>query len=197
MSKLVKQKIRCHWPGADEQLVHYHDTIWGVPEYDDVEIFKAIVLDTNQAGLSWKIIWHKRDGFAKAYANFDPKKVAKFTDAHIAKLMQEPGIIRNRLKILATIENAKHFLKLQKEFGTFAEYIWSFTDHQVIHNSFSTARQIPARTEISDRMSMDLKKRGFKFVGSTICYAFMQGIGMVNDHTMDCFRYTEIKRMKS
>ncbi len=196
MKHTVGHKIRCAWPGSDEQLIHYHDTIWGVPEWDDNEIFKAIVLDTNQAGLSWKIIWHKRAGFAKAYANFDPKKVARFTDAHVAKLIQEPGIIRNKLKINATITNAQAFLKIQKDFGTFAHYIWSFTDHRPIQNSFSRSQQIPARTEISDRMSRDLKKRGFKFVGSTICYAFMQGIGMVNDHTTNCFRHQEIKNIK-
>jgi len=185
--------IRCSWPGTDDQLIHYHDTIWGVPEHDDREIFKAIVLDTNQAGLSWKIIWHKRTGFARAYANFDPQKVAKFTEQNVQDLMNDPGIIRNRLKIKATITNAQAFLDIQKEFGTFAEYIWSFVDGQTIHNGFNTGAQIPARTEISDRMSVDMKKRGFKFVGSTICYAFMQGIGMVNDHTTDCFRYEEIK----
>ena len=196
MTKKTKELTRCSWPGTDEQMIHYHDTIWGTPTFNDQDIFKAIVLDTNQAGLSWKIIWHKRDGFAKAYANFDPKKVAKFTNIQAAKLMQNPDIIRNRLKILSTITNAQAFLSIQKEFGTFADYIWSFVDHTPIQTNSTKTSHIHSHTPLSDLISKDLKKRGFKFVGSTVCYAFMQGIGMVNDHTTNCFRHSEVKKMK-
>jgi DNA-3-methyladenine glycosylase I len=196
ISSQKKQKTRCKWPRDDERMIHYHDTIWGFPTRDDTEIFQAIVLDTNQAGLSWKIIWHKYDGFRKAYANFNPNKIAKFTTTDAAKLMQNPGIIRNRLKILSTITNAQYFLEIQREFGTFANYIWSFTNHQIIQNNFSSHTQIPSRTEISDAISRDLKKRGFKFVGSTVVYAFMQGIGMVNDHTTDCFLHKPLSKCR-
>lgn len=196
IAKKQTMKSRCAWPGNDEKMIHYHDTIWGVPTWNDQEIFQAIVLDTNQAGLSWKIIWHKYDTFKKAYANFDPKKIAKFTNIQAAKLLQNPGIIRNRLKILSTITNAQHFLEIQKEYGTFANYIWSFTNHAVIQNDFKKHTSIPSSTEVSDTISKDLKKRGFKFIGTTVCYAFMQGIGMVNDHTTECFRHAEIKKMK-
>jgi len=188
-------KNRCKWPGSDESLIHYHNTIWGVPEFNDKEIWKAIVLDTNQAGLSWKIIWHKYEGFRKAYANFDVKKVSKFTSRDVARLMKDAGIIRNKLKIQGTVKNAKAFLTVQKEFGTFSNYIWSFVNYKPIQTNLHHTAKMSSRNEISDAMSIDLKKRGFTFVGSTICYAFMQGIGMMNDHHMGCFRHKEVKRM--
>lgn len=184
---------RCPWPGDDEPLIHYHDTIWGTPEFRDKEIWKAIVLDTNQAGLSWKIIWHKYDGFKKAYANFDVKAVSEFTEKDVVRLMQDAGIIRNRLKIRGTIKNAQAFLRIKKEFGTFSKYIWSFVGGVPIQTHLGVTHSIASRTEISDAMSKDLKKRGFTFVGSTVCYAFMQGIGMVNDHRTDCFRHKQVK----
>lgn len=184
-----KEKIRCTWVGDDEKMKLYHDTVWGVPKRADTDIFKAIVLDTNQAGLSWKIILHKRDNFAKAYANFNAKKIARFTEKDIERLMNNVGIIRNRLKITGTIKNAQAFLKTQKEFGTFSKYIWSFVRGKTIYNRWTRITGLPSKTEISDAMSVDMKKRGFTFVGSTICYAFMQGIGMVHDHEVTCFRY--------
>lgn len=184
-----KEKIRCLWVGSDPQMQKYHDTVWGVPKKKDRDIFEAIVLDTHQAGLSWKCILHKRDNFAKAFHNFDAIKVAGMGKRDVVKLMQNAGIIRNRLKIESTITNAKHFLEIQKEFGSFSKYIWGFTGGKTIHHSFSPNKKLPPSSAISDAMSNDLKKRGFKFVGSTICYAFMQGIGMVHDHTTNCFRY--------
>lgn len=193
---MKKEAIRrCDWVGDDARMQVYHDTVWGVPKWDDRDIFEAIVLDTNQAGLSWKIILHKRDNFAKAYANFNAKKLALFTERDVVQLMKDPGIIRNRLKIRATISNAAAFLKIQKEFGTFANYIWSFVDGKTIQNSWTVQKQVPNTTAISDRMSADLKKRGFKFVGSTICYAFMQGIGMVNDHLVSCHCHAKTKKL--
>lgn len=190
-------KKRCAWPGGDEKLIHYHDTIWGVPEFRDKEIWKAIVLDTNQAGLSWKIIWHKYDGFKNAYANFDVNKVASFTTRDVVRLMKDKNIIRNRLKIAGTIKNAKAFLKTQKEFGTFANYIWSFTKQKPIQTNLHHTAKMSSRNDISDAMSFDLKKRGFTFVGTTICYAFMQGIGMMNDHHVGCFRHKEVKKLQN
>ena len=186
-------KKRCAWPGDDEKLIHYHDTIWGVPEFRDKEIWKAIVLDTNQAGLSWKIIWHKYDGFKKAYANFDVKKVAKFTSGDVARLMKDKNIIRNKLKIIGTIKNAKAFIEVQKEFGSFDAFIWQFTEHKQIVTKVKTPAEIRATSPESDAMSKALKKRGFTFVGSTICYAYMQAAGMINDHLVSCKRYKEVQ----
>jgi DNA-3-methyladenine glycosylase I len=191
---IKKEKIRCVWVGDDEQMRIYHDTVWGVPKHNDGDIFEAIVLDTNQAGLSWKIILHKRDNFARAYANFNANKIARFTEKDVMRLMKDVGIIRNRLKIAGTIKNAQTFLKIQKEFGTFSKYIWSFVGGKVIYNNWTRKTGLPSRTEISDAMSVDMKKRGFTFVGSTICYAFMQGIGMVHDHEVSCFRYKNRKK---
>jgi DNA-3-methyladenine glycosylase I len=191
-----KEKIRCGWVGDDEKMKQYHDTVWGVPKRDDQDIFEAIVLDTNQAGLSWKIILHKRDNFAKAYANFNPQKVARFTQRDVVRLMKDPGIIRNRLKIVGTIKNAQAFLKTQKEFRTFSNYIWSFVGGKTVYNSWRNKKTIPNTSVVSDAMSADMKKRGFTFVGSTICYAFMQGIGMVNDHLVTCFCFKSEKTEK-
>ena len=187
-------KSRCAWVGEDPRMQVYHDTIWGVPKRDDTEIFEAILLDTHQAGLSWKCILHKRDNFAKAFHNFDYKKIAKMTEEDVARLMQDTGIIRNKLKIQSAISNAKAFIEIQKEFGSFAKYIWQFTGGKTKYNNFKTKKHIPTSTKESDAMSADMKKRGFKFVGTTICYAFMQGIGMVHDHTMDCFKFKAVSK---
>lgn len=181
---------RCTWPKDDELMIVYHDTEWGVPLHDDNKLFEFLVLDAFQAGLSWKTILYKRENFRKAFAGFDAKKMAKFDEAKIAKLMNDASIIRNNLKIRATIKNAALFLDVQKEFGSFDKYIWQFTKNITITNKWETISDIPAKSNESDAMSKDLQSRGFKFVGSTICYAFMQAAGMVNDHTTDCFRYS-------
>lgn len=180
---------RCQWPSDDALMIKYHDDEWGVPLHDDRKLFEFFVLDAFQAGLSWRTILHKRKNFKKAFANFDPAKIAKFSKKDINRLLQDAGIIRNRLKILATINNAKIYLEIKKEYKTFDKYIWQFVDYKPIQNKFKKMGDIPAKTAISDKMSLALKERGFKFVGSTICYAFMQAAGMVNDHTIDCFKY--------
>jgi len=184
--------IRCAWTKDHPLNNYYHDHEWGVPKHDDQLIFEAIVLDSFQAGLSWLTILKKRENFKHAFDNFDAEKIANYSDEKVQQLMQNKGIIRNQLKIRATITNAQHFLRLQKEFGSFAQYIWQFTNGKTIVNHFEHESDIPTHTKESDAMSKALKKEGFKFVGTTICYAFMQGIGMVNDHTTDCFRYEEI-----
>lgn len=188
--KIRKNQHRCEWPGTDERMIHYHDHEWGVPVHDDQKHFEFLILDAFQAGLSWKTILHRRDGFRKAFANFDVNKVARYTDKHVKKLMNDEGIIRNRLKITGTIKNAKAFIEIQKEFGSFNAYIWQFTDFKTINGKRKSISDIPATSPESDAMSKALKKRGFTFVGSTICYAYMQAAGMVNDHTTRCFRYT-------
>ena len=169
-------------------MIKYHDEEWGVPLHDDKKLFEFFVLDAFQAGLSWSTILNKRENFRKAFDGFDYKKIAKYSDKDFERLIMDAGIIRNRLKILATIENAKQFMEIQKEFGSFDKYIWGFVNGKPLVNNFKSLKEIPAKTEISDEMSKDLKKRGFKFVGSTICYAFMQAAGLVNDHTLNCFR---------
>jgi len=190
-------KTRCAWLDhsgkATELDIKYHDEEWGVPVHDDRLLFEFLILEGAQAGLSWTTILKKRDDYRKAYDNFDPKKITKYTEAKQKKLLQNPGIVRNRLKVAASVTNAKAFLEVQKEFGSFDAYIWEFVGNNTIQNSWKSANQIPATTQESDAMSKDLKKRGFKFVGPTICYAFMQATGMVNDHTTDCFRYRELK----
>lgn len=188
-------KTRCPWPGEDSQMIEYHDHEWGVPLHDDRKHFEFLVLDAFQAGLSWKTILHRRPGFRNAFANFDVNKVAKFTDKHIEKLMLDENIIRNRLKISGTIKNARAFLLVQKEFGTFDAFIWQFVNGKTIQGK-RKGGDIPATSAESDAMSKDLKKRGFTFVGSTICYAYMQAAGMVNDHIASCFRCTEVKKDK-
>lgn len=185
-------KQRCTWPGSDPLMVTYHDEEWGTPLHNDQKLFEFLILDTFQAGLSWSIILKKRENFRKALHNFNPKKIIKYTQKDVKRLLNNPSIIRNRLKIEATIINAQQFLEAKKEFGSFDKYIWQFTNHKTKQNKFKTLKDIPAKTSESDAMCKDLKKRGFKFVGSTICYAFMQGAGMVNDHTVDCFRYAEV-----
>lgn len=190
MKKSSKMKKRCFWAQGDDIMMQkYHDSVWGKPKKNDIDIFEAIVLDTHQAGLSWKCILHKRDNFAKAFYGFDPVKVAKMTKKDVARLVKDPGIIRHKGKIEATIGNAKAYLELQKEFGTASKYFWKYTGNKVIYNKFQDHSSIPSTSTISIEMSKDLKKRGFKFTGPTMCYAFMQGIGLVNDHTKYCFCY--------
>lgn len=184
---------RCAWPGADALMVQYHDEEWGTPLHDDRKLFEYMILDAFQAGLSWKTILHRREGFRKAFDGFDPRKVAQFSDEKMALLMQDAGIIRNRLKIRAAVTNARIFLEVQREFGTFDQFIWKFTEGKTIQNHRSPSEPPAATCKESDAMSKELKRRGFKFVGSTICYAFMQAAGMVNDHHRDCFRYKKLK----
>lgn len=188
-----KTLIRCPWPLDDALMIAYHDEEWGVPVHDDQKHYEFMLLDAMQAGLSWKTILHKRENFRKAFADFDSAKVARFTDKHIAKLLEDPGIIRNRLKVNAAVTNAKCFLDVQKEFGSFDAYIWQFTRGKTIDNKLKSLKQIQATSSESDAMSADLKARGFKFVGSTICYAYMQAAGMVNDHLVTCFRHKQCK----
>lgn len=186
---MAKEKVRCPWPGADALMQHYHDHEWGTPKHDDRKLFEAVVLDAFQAGLSWKTILHKRENFRRAFDNFDAKKIAKYNEQKIAALLNDAGIIRNKLKVRAAVTNAQKFLEVQKEFGSFDKYIWQFTNYKTVVNKNRTIKDFVARSKESDAMSKDMQKRGFKFVGSTICYAFMQAVGMVNDHTTDCFRY--------
>lgn len=179
---------RCEW-ATEEPNLSYHDKEWGVPQHDDQKLFEFLILEGAQAGLSWVTILKRREGYRKAFANFDAKKVAKFNEKKISLLLKDESIIRNKLKINSAINNAKQFLKIQKEFGTFDKYLWSFVDHKPIKNKFKKLSELPSSTMASEKMSTDLKKRGFNFVGPTICYALMQAIGMVNDHTTGCFRY--------
>ena len=183
--------MRCSW-GETSPMREYHDKEWGVPVHDDQKLFEFLTLEGAQAGLSWITILKKRENYRKAFHNFDPKKISKYTEKDIKKLLSNPGIVRNRLKISACISNAKLFLEIQKEFGSFDKYMWGFVNYKTIKNKFKSMSQIPATTKESDAMAKDLKKRGFKFVGSTICYAHMQATGMVNDHTQNCFRYNEV-----
>jgi DNA-3-methyladenine glycosylase I len=185
-------KQRCPWPSEDKLMIKYHDKEWGVPLHNDRKLFEFLILEGFQAGLSWRTILHKRENFRKAFDNFDFNKVAKYDKRKINSLLKNAGIIRNKLKIESAITNAKAFLRVRKEFGTFGKYIWSFVNGKPIQNKFKSLRQLPARTDLSDKISDDLKKRGFKFVGSTIVYAHMQATGMVNDHVVSCFRDKEI-----
>lgn len=187
---------RCSWATHSESMRKYHDKEWGVPVHNDRELFEFLILEGAQAGLSWSTILNKRENYRKAFDNFNPNKIAKYTKRDINRLLKNSGIVRNRRKIEATIVNAQKFLEIKKEFDSFNKYIWRFVDGKPIVNKFRKLSELPANTEISDIMSKDLKKRGFKFVGSTICYAFMQAVGMVNDHTIDCFRHKKIGTMK-
>lgn len=184
---------RCFWATKDVQEAHYHDTQWGVPVHDDKLLFEMLLLENFQAGLTWKMILHRREAFRKAFDNFNYRKIAQYKKEKVDDLMQDETIIRNKLKIRAAITNAQAYIGVRQDFGSFDKYIWSFTEGASIINNWKTHEEIPAQTEISDAMSMDLKNRGFKFVGSVICYAFMQAIGMVNDHTTDCFRFKKIE----
>ena len=185
----MMETLRCQWPGNDMLMHEYHDLEWGTPVHDDHKWFEYLLLDAFQAGLSWKTILYRREGFRRAFDNFDYEKIARYDEADYERLINDPGIIRNRAKVRGTIKNAQAFIAIQKEFGSFDNYIWQFTDGKTIVTHCKQMSDIPVRTEVSDRMSKALKKRGFSFVGSTICYAFMQAAGIVNDHVEDCFRF--------
>lgn len=192
---MKEKRERCPWPSDDPLMTAYHDTEWGRPVHDDRRHFEYLVLDAFQAGLSWRTILHRREGFRKAFAGFDPEKVARFTPARIERLMLDPGIIRNRLKVEAMVRNAKAFLKVQREFDSFDAYIWRFTGGRVRVNRWKSLQEIPVSTPESDAMSRELKARGFSFAGTTICYAYMQAAGMVNDHVVACWRHREVQRL--
>lgn len=184
----MKEKIRCAWCLKDDLYKEYHDKEWGVPVHDDQKLFEMLNLEGAQAGLSWYTVLIKRENYRKAFDNWDAVKISKYEPAKVEKLLQNEGIIRNRLKVEGTIKNAKAFLAIQKEFGSFDKYIWQFVKHKPVNNNRKTLAEVPAKTTESDAMSKDLLKRGFKFVGSTICYAYMQAVGMVNDHVADCWK---------
>ena len=184
--------VRCPWCGSDPLYVDYHDREWGVPVHDDRHLFEMLVLEGAQAGLSWLTILRKRENYRRAFANFAIDKVAAYNDEDQQRLLTDAGIVRNRLKIASAVKNAQGVLFIQQEHGSLADYLWGYVDHQPLCNNWWTLAEIPARTKESDQMSRDLKKRGFNFVGSTICYAFMQAVGMVNDHLIDCFRHRQI-----
>lgn len=186
-------KLRCPWVGNDDLYVRYHDKEWGVPLYDDQKLFEFLILEGAQAGLSWSTILKKRENYRQAFDNFEAEKIISYGTKKIEELLADPGIVRNRLKIASTIRNAEAYLKIKNEYGGFSEYLWKFVNGKPIINQWHTLNELPAKTEISDKMSLALKKRGFNFVGSTICYAFMQAVGMVNDHTTDCYRHSQLK----
>jgi DNA-3-methyladenine glycosylase I len=187
----------CAWGVTNPLMLAYHDTEWGVPLHDDRKLFEFLLLDGFQAGVSWSIVLNKRENFRKAFRNFDPRRIAKYTEKDVERLLANPGIIRNHLKIRAAINNAQRFLEVQKEFGSFDKYIWRFVGGKSIKHQFKSIREIPSTSPESDAMSKDLRARGFQFVGSTICYAFMQAAGMVNDHERDCFRYRQVGKRLS
>ncbi|WBL25367.1 DNA-3-methyladenine glycosylase I [Zunongwangia sp. HGR-M22] len=191
----MTEKHRCGWCLGDNLYEDYHDEEWGVPVHDEQKLFEFLILETFQAGLSWITILRKRENFREAFDNFDYKKIADYSEDKIQQLLKNSGIIRNKLKVRSAVSNAQHFIKLQEEFGSFDHYIWSFVNHKPIQNKVENYKEAPATTEISDKLSKDLKKRGFKFVGSTVMYAFMQATGMVNDHEVSCFRYKEVKQL--
>jgi len=186
-------KISCSWPTNDSLMIKYHDKEWGVPLRNDKKLFEFLLLEGMQAGLSWRTVLYKRENFRKAFDNFDFNKIAKYNKRKINSLLKDEGIIRNKLKVESAVTNAKAFLEVRKEFGTFNKYIWKFVNGKPIQNKFKSLKELPSRTELSDLISKDLKKRGFKFVGSTIVYAHMQATGMVNDHIVECFRYKELE----
>ena len=190
----VHREHRCDWVGSDPLYRTYHDREWGVPVHDDRRLFEFLILEGAQAGLSWITILRKRDAYRAAFAGFDPNVVAGFDGAKVAELLANPGIVRNRLKVESAVTNARSFLKVQEEFDSFDAYQWRFVDGRPTRNAWRGIREVPASTPVSDAMSRDLKRRGFRFVGSTICYAYMQAVGMVNDHTVDCFRWREVGR---
>ncbi len=195
---MAKKKLtRCQWTEAqvDPAYLKYHDEEWGVPVHDDRKQFEFLTLESAQAGLSWWTVLNKRQGYRKAFAEFDPVRVARFTDKRIERLLKDPSIIRNRLKVAAAVNNAKRFLEVQEEFGSFDDYIWQFVDGRPIQNNWRRLEEVPATTKESDSLSKDLKQRGFKFVGSTIVYAHMQAVGMVNDHQTNCFRHRECAKL--
>ena len=189
-------KKRCEWSGTDPLYVAYHDAEWGVPVYDDRHLFEMLTLEGAQAGLSWLTILRKREAYRAAFESFDAERIAAYSERDLARLLADPGIVRNRLKINAAIKNARAFLEIQREFGSFDAYLWQFVGGKPKLNKWKTLKEIPARTAESDALSKGLKKRGFSFVGSTICYALMQAVGMVNDHVVGCFRYAELRARK-
>jgi DNA-3-methyladenine glycosylase I len=188
-------KIRCEWTGDDPLMIAYHDEEWGVPKHSDRRLFEDLILDGAQAGLSWMTILRKRENYRLAFDNFDPVKVAAFDEVKIEELLQNPGIVRNRQKVNSAVKNAKAFLKVQEEFGSFDAYIWGFAEGKPFQNQRKSMSELPAKTELSEMISKDLKNRGFNFVGPTIIYAFLQAVGLVNDHVVDCFRYREVATM--
>ncbi|MEC8885196.1 MAG: DNA-3-methyladenine glycosylase I [Bacteroidota bacterium] len=189
-------KHKCGWCVGDPLYEAYHDQEWGVPVYDDQTIFEFLILETFQAGLSWITILRKRENFREALDDFDYKKIARYSEAKLEALLQNPGIIRNKLKVKATVSNAQAFIKIQEEFGSFSKYLWGFVNHKPVQNSVKNYKEAPATTAISDALSKDLKKHGFKFTGSTVVYAHMQATGMVNDHEVNCFRYAEVSKLQ-
>lgn len=189
-------KNRCEWCGTDPLYVKYHDEEWGVPLHDDNGLFEFLTLEGAQAGLSWLTILRKRDNYRSAFHGFDPRKIASYSAMDVQRLLADPGIVRNRLKIESAIRNARQVLAIKEEFGSFDSFIWRYVDYQPGQNEWRSMAELPARTALSDRISKDLKKRGFNFVGSTICYAFMQAVGMVNDHVVNCFRYRQIRSLE-
>jgi len=189
-------KTKCAWALKHKLEEDYHDSEWGVPVFDDRKLFECLILESAQAGLSWYTVLKKRDNYRSAFDDFDAQKIANYSQEKIEELLLNEGIIRHKLKINATVNNAKLFLEIQKEYGSFSTYIWCFTNGEIIQNNYKSINQINSKTELSDKMSKALKKKGFKFIGTTICYAYMQAIGMVNDHTTDCFRHEEIKNIK-
>jgi DNA-3-methyladenine glycosylase I len=186
-------KQRCAWANSSQLYLDYHDSEWGVPVHDDRKLFEFLILEGAQAGLSWSTILNKRQGYVEAFDNFEVSKIANYSDIKVQELLANPGIVRNRLKIQAAIQNAQTFLEVQDQYGSFDAYIWQFVDGKPVQNSWKSLQEIPPKTQESDAMSKELKKLGFTFVGSTICYAFMQAVGMVNDHTVDCFRWQEVR----
>lgn len=192
----MADKKRCKWCESNDLDRIYHDKEWGVPVYDDQKLFEMLILEGAQAGVSWHVVLQKREHYKKVFVNFDIDKLARFTDKKLEKALTDPGLIRNRLKIFSVRSNAIACKAVQKEYGSFARYLWEFVDGKPIQNKHKSMSQVPAKTAISSKMSRDLKKRGFKFIGETICYAYMQGIGMVNDHTTDCFRHKEVAKIK-
>ena len=186
-------KQRCAWANSSQLYLDYHDSEWGVPVHDDRKLFEFLILEGAQAGLSWSTILNKRQGYLQAFDNFEVSKIANYSDIKVQELLANPGIVRNRLKIQAAIQNARSFLEVQGQYGSFDAYIWQFVGGKPVQNSWKSLQEIPPKTQESDAMSKELKKLGFTFVGSTICYAFMQAVGMVNDHTVDCFRWQEVR----
>ncbi len=192
MTPKADTPTRCSWAGGSPLMLAYHDKEWGVPVHDDRTLFELLTLEGAQAGLSWETILKKRENYRRAFDNFDAARIARYTKRDMERLLADAGIVRNRLKVAATVNNAQRFLEVREEFGSFEEYIWRFVGGRPIKNSFRALSEMPAKTEESEAMSVELRRRGFKFVGSTICYAFMQAVGMVNDHTVGCFRYAEV-----
>jgi DNA-3-methyladenine glycosylase I len=184
--------FRCQWANSDPLLIEYHDTEWGIPQHDDRVLLEYVILDGAQAGLSWLTILRKREGYRRAFEDYDVVRIAQYDEARVAQLLQDPGIVRNRQKVNSAVTNARALIEVQKEFGSFGNYLWGFVGHQTLKNAWKSDSEIPARTPEAEAMSRDLVRRGFKFVGPTICYAFMQAAGMVNDHVVDCFRYHQV-----